>query len=159
MGLVCKRTCSKISRQRKAYDQAVKHSFKSCMHHSKLHVGSMLHTSSVYMQSNACIAACGTLSPHNKLAVCVCVQKDNTLSKLAAMEGAVPKQLQPAFKKVMQKLQQVLAWHFCALAMHASCPSSELIHSTYSSSHSSHLAPSAQVCSVLSRSLHEVLFW
>jgi len=39
----------------------------------------------------------------------VCVQKDNTLSKLAAMEGAVPKQLQPAFKKVMQKLQQVFA--------------------------------------------------
>lgn len=33
-------------------------------------------------------------------------KKDNTLSKLAAMEGAVPKQLQPAFKKVMQKLQQ-----------------------------------------------------
>jgi len=35
------------------------------------------------------------------------LQKDSTLSKLAAMEGAVPKQLQPAFKKVMEKLQQV----------------------------------------------------
>ncbi|KAL3142179.1 hypothetical protein ABBQ38_002532 [Trebouxia sp. C0009 RCD-2024] len=33
-------------------------------------------------------------------------KKDSTLSKLAAMEGAVPKQLQPTFKKVMQKLQQ-----------------------------------------------------
>ncbi len=77
MGLVCKRTCSKISRQRKAYDQAVKHSFKSCMHHSKLHVDSMSQTSSVYMQSNACIAACGTLSPHNKLAVCVCAERQH----------------------------------------------------------------------------------
>ena len=44
-----------------------------------------------------------------KLSLCCvgCVQKDSTLSKLAAMEGAVPKQLQPAFKKVMQRLQQV----------------------------------------------------
>ena len=36
-----------------------------------------------------------------------CVQKDSTLMKLAAMEGAVPKQLQPTFKKVVQRLQQV----------------------------------------------------
>ena len=35
------------------------------------------------------------------------MQKDSTLMKLAAMEGAVPKQLQPTFKKVMQRLQQV----------------------------------------------------
>ena len=35
------------------------------------------------------------------------VQKDSTLMKLAAMEGAVPKQLQPTFHKVMKKLQQV----------------------------------------------------
>lgn len=40
-------------------------------------------------------------------AVLPCMQKDSTLSKLAAMEGAVPKQLQPTFKKVIQKLQQV----------------------------------------------------
>ena len=58
----------------------------------------------------------------------VWVQKDNTLSKLAAMEGAVPKQLQPAFKKVMQRLQQVLAWHTYALTMHALCPPPMFIH-------------------------------
>lgn len=47
------------------------------------------------------------------------MQKDSTLSKLAAMEGAVPKQLQPTFKKVIQKLQQV------AVTSHPSsiCPS------------------------------------
>ncbi len=61
----------------------------------------------------------------------VCVQKDNTLSKLAAMEGAVPKQLQPAFKKVMQKLQQVLAWHTYTLTMHALCPPAVAIHFTH----------------------------
>ena len=33
--------------------------------------------------------------------------------KLAAMEGAVPKQLQPTFKKVVQRLQQVFS-HFIA---------------------------------------------
>ena len=76
------------------------------MHCSMWHIESMSHTSSV----------------------CVYVQKDNTLSKLAAMEGAVPKQLQPAFKKVMQKLQQVVTWHTCALAMHALCPPPMFIH-------------------------------
>lgn len=49
----------------------------------------------------------------SSVAVCHTVfagmQKDSTLSKLAAMEGAVPKQLQPTFKKVMQRLQKVPA--------------------------------------------------
>lgn len=54
------------------------------------------------------------------------MQKDNTLSKLAAMEGAVPKQLQPAFKKVMQKLQQVLAWHTCAFSNACAVPSTNI---------------------------------
>ena len=49
-------------------------------------------------------SACFTQWHHAAL---TCMQKDSTLSKLAAMEGAVPKQLQPTFKKVIQRLQQV----------------------------------------------------
>ena len=60
------------------------------------------------------------------VAVChaalTCMQKDSTLSKLAAMEGAVPKQLQPTFKKVIQKLQQVaVTWQ-----PNSACPLSPL---------------------------------
>ena len=50
------------------------------------------------------------------------MQKDATLSKLAAMEGAVPKQLQPAFKKVMQKLQQVVAHALVITMAHSLSP-------------------------------------